>query len=67
MFIIDRFEGEWAVIETDARQTFTLPRASLPPDTREGDVVSISVTLDQSATDARRKKAKKLTQDFFDQ
>ncbi len=34
MFIVDRFEGDWAVIEY-GRKTFNLPRFLLPQDCRE--------------------------------
>ena len=39
-YTIDRFEdGGWAVLEDSQVRTFTIPRAWLPPSTREGDVV----------------------------
>jgi len=49
MYIIDRFEGNWAVIEYE-RQTFNLPRTLLPPEALEGDVVTISISVDVKAT-----------------
>lgn len=67
MYIIDRFEGEWAVIETDHRQTFNLPRTILPNGTKEGDVISISVSTDQDATRARREKINNMMENFFDE
>jgi hypothetical protein len=39
-YTIDRFEGEWAVLENDQAQTFQVPRAWLPADAREGDVLA---------------------------
>jgi hypothetical protein len=38
-YTIDRFEGAWAVLENDQAQTFNVPRAWLPTDAREGDVL----------------------------
>lgn len=51
MYIIDRFEDDWAVIEYE-RQTFSLPRKLLPPEALEGDVVAISIKVDVKATAA---------------
>ena len=58
--IIDRFEKEIAVCEKSDRSMFSLPRAVLPPEAREGDVVIIEnqiAHIDLSATAARRKSA----------
>lgn len=64
MYIIDRFEGKWAVIEHE-RQTFNLPRQLLPPEALEGDVVNISVSLDAKGTDAAKEDIEKLAQRLF--
>lgn len=37
--IIDRFEGNFAVIELENRETIDLPRHLLPLEAHEGDVV----------------------------
>ena len=40
---VDRIEdGSWVVLEDGDARTFTVPRAWLPADVREGDVVSVS-------------------------
>ncbi|BAF58747.1 MAG: DUF3006 domain-containing protein [Pelotomaculum sp.] len=49
MYIIDRFEGDWAVIEHN-RKTFNLPRSLIPPEAMEGDVIIIKVSVDAEAT-----------------
>ena len=49
MFIIDRFEEDWVVLEFD-RKTFQLPRQLVPPEAREGDVILIKVSVDVDAT-----------------
>lgn len=68
--VIDRFEGELAVLEQDGR-TFELPRAWLPPEAAEGEVLRLSVYTnarspalsflrfmrDQGETRARREEA----------
>ncbi|ADY54736.1 hypothetical protein Sgly_0370 [Syntrophobotulus glycolicus DSM 8271] len=66
MYIIDRFEGEWAVITTNDRKTFHLPKALFPA-AKEGDVIQIKVIVDQAATVQRKDRAKKLFDHFFDE
>ncbi|MDO4564042.1 MAG: DUF3006 domain-containing protein [Clostridia bacterium] len=53
---IDRFEGETAVIEC-GELFFELPRSVLPPNTREGDILSISI--DSEATEQKKAELKK--------
>ncbi|MCO1603288.1 DUF3006 domain-containing protein [Desulfosporosinus nitroreducens] len=67
MYVIDRFEGDWAIIETDNRVTFNLPRSVLTADLKEGDIINILVSLDSEATKQRSKNAKSLLENFFDQ
>jgi len=49
VYIIDRFENNWAVVEYN-RKTFHLPRELIPPEALEGDVISIKVSVDSRAT-----------------
>ncbi len=65
IFIIDRFEGDWAVIEFEEK-TFNLPRVLLPLDAREGDVVKISVVVDLNTTKKRREQIEKLMDELFE-
>ena len=67
MFIIDRFEGDWAIIETENRHTFNLPRFVLPPGIKEGDVISIQVGIDLVATKERAEKSKRMIDNLFDE
>jgi hypothetical protein len=39
VYTIDRFEGDVAVLDASPGGTISVPRSSLPPGTREGDVV----------------------------
>ena len=66
MYIIDRFEGDFAVIEFGDRQTFNLPRI-LMPTAKEGDVISIIVAVDDNATKSRQEKIKGMMNNFFDE
>lgn len=65
MFIIDRFEGDWAVIEFEGR-TFNIPKDLLPQSTREGDVIKIIVSVDDKATLERKKRVEKLVDELFE-
>lgn len=67
MFIIDRFEGDWAIIETENRRTFNLPRFILPPGVNEGDVISIQVGIDLVTTKERAEKSKRMLDNLFDE
>lgn len=61
MYTIDHFEGkrsEWAIIKASNCQTFKLPRLILPANTWTGDVVNITVTVDE-------KESKKARDQFF--
>ena len=65
MYIIDRLEGDWAVVEGEER-TFNLPRKLLPGEVREGDVIRITVEIDHEATRARVQKVKQLMEEVFE-
>ncbi|SHH16285.1 DUF3006 domain-containing protein [Desulfosporosinus lacus] len=65
MLIVDRFEGDWAVIEYEGT-TFNLPLTLLPRDVKEGDVIAISISVDLSITKERRQKAEEMMKGFFD-
>ena len=51
-WIVDRFEGELAVVEVDGERFVDLPRTLLPADAAEGDVIAVNVRTDDEA--ARR-------------
>jgi len=65
LFIIDRFEGEWAVIEYGER-IFNFPREALPSGAKEGDVLKIEVSVDADATRSRAEKIKRLADELFE-
>lgn len=65
MLIIDRFEGDYAVIEYN-NSTFDLPRSLLPNDAKEGDVLNISITIDQDKTKQQKENVTKLMEDLFE-
>ena len=63
MWIIDRFEGEFAVLEGETGM-LTVPRSSLPADIREGDAVTAlpdgRYALDAGRSERRRKQLSSL-------
>lgn len=65
IFIIDRFEEDWAVLEYESK-TYNVPRALLPEDAKEGDVLRISLEIDREETLKRKKAIKKLEDELFE-
>ena len=61
--IIDRFEGEFAILEIETGKFANMPRILLPEDAAEGDVVNISIDRDE--TDARAKKIEGMMNRLF--
>ncbi len=59
-FIIDRFEGDYALVELENKEMADMPKILLPPDAKEGDLINI--TIDKEETEIRRKRI----QDKFD-
>lgn len=64
MYIIDRFENDWAVVEWK-RRTFNLPRELIPPEAAEGDVVLIKVSIDTVATAKLKEEVKDMADELF--
>ena len=54
--IIDRFENELAVLELETGETVAVSKAIIPPDAKEGSILTIST--DPEATDTRREAIK---------
>jgi len=62
--IIDRFEGDWAVMEWSGA-IFNFPRRLLPGGAKEGDVVRIVLEVDEARTAGRRRHVKELEEELF--
>ncbi|UZQ81774.1 DUF3006 domain-containing protein [Thermoanaerobacter sp. RKWS2] len=62
--IIDRFEGDWAVIEYEDR-TFNFPKELLPKEAKEGNVLKFDITIDREETEKRKKAIEDLAKDLF--
>lgn len=52
--IIDRFEGDFAVVELPNRQMIDCPKALFPDNVKEGSILKISV--DETATNEKLQK-----------
>ena len=63
-YIVDRFEGESAVLLDEAEQMVNVPKNSLTEDIREGDVVFLGESgiyrKDTEKTEKRKERMKKL-------
>lgn len=68
-YVLDRFEDNgWAVLEREAGVTFDFPKASLPTDTQQGDVLvfkrfkdgTLLVYRDEAAEARRRQEIMRL-------
>lgn len=62
-YTIDRFEGEYAVVELENETMVNIPKCALPPDAHEGDI--ILVEIDADATEKRREYINKLMKDVW--
>lgn len=62
MWIVDRFEGEYAVIECDDI-TFSIPKKALPENIKEGDI--IKTEIDPQKTQSQKEKAHSLMNKLF--
>lgn len=60
--IIDRFEGEYAVVELEDKTMVNMPKI-LIPDCDEGDIIVIEI--EKEGTAKRKKDVKKLMDDLL--
>ena len=62
MLIIDRFEGDFAVVETNDGVIY-MPHAELPKGAKEGDCLRL--TVDGDGTAARKKRIEGMVNSLF--
>ena len=62
MLIIDRFEGDFAVVET-SDGFVNIPKKDLPRNAKEGDVLNINI--DSNETDSRKKRIEGMMNNLF--
>jgi hypothetical protein len=66
--IIDRFEGDIAVVEIDGK-TKDFPKSIFPKEAEVGDVIIIDgdkITVDKKATDKLRKEIEELMNEVWE-
>ncbi len=62
--IIDRFEGNYAVVELPDMSTVDMPLELVPKEAEEGDVLIIEIDADE--TKNRKERIKKLMDDLWE-
>ena len=62
MLIIDRFEGDFAVVETE-EGFINIPRKDIPSNANEGDVLKLS--LDNNETEKRKERIDVMMNSLF--
>lgn len=68
--IIDRFEGDFAVVELGDRSMMNIERFKIPQDAKEGDVLLIEggiISIDFENTARRRAEIEKLMEGMWDE
>lgn len=68
MLVIDRYEGNFAVVEDDEGKTINLPRDMLEKDIPEGSVIVLlrgKYILDKAETEKRKKELFDLQESLF--
>ncbi|MCI1966845.1 MAG: DUF3006 domain-containing protein [Oscillospiraceae bacterium] len=62
-YTIDRFEGDFAVVELENQKLVNIPRAAIPIGAEEGDIISVRV--DAEGTKERKQHIQKLMDDVW--
>jgi len=60
---IDRFEGNFAVVELDNKETVNMPKVLVPKGAKEGDIIDI--TINEAITRERRQKMESKMKDLW--
>ncbi len=58
--IVDRIEGEIAILEIEGEILIELPKKFLPKGTREGNILKMTLEIDKIKEKKQRDKVKKL-------
>ena len=62
-WIVDRIEGDYAVVELENGKAVDIPLISLPEDIKEGAVINVSA--DKAETDKRKENIDSLAKKLF--
>lgn len=65
--IIDRFEGEFAVIELENKKIINIEKNKIPAEATAGDVLNIDnyITINPVETEKRKKHIEKLSEELW--
>lgn len=63
--VIDRFEGEKAILKLEDGQTLIIPIDYLPEEATEGSIISLSFGQPAEETEARQAQAKALLNEIL--
>lgn len=67
--IIDRFEGDYGIVELEGGTIINVPRNLLPDKAKEGDTLVFdesNIEIDRTDTDNRAEKVTKLMDELFE-
>ncbi|WFA08864.1 DUF3006 domain-containing protein [Tissierella sp. Yu-01] len=64
-FTIDRFEGEYAVVELENKEIVNIPIKALPEEAQEGDIINVSI--DNEGTTDREKRIRDKFESLFEE
>jgi len=67
-FVIDRFEGEFAVCEREDGTMINIPKDQIPEHACEGDVLSVKkhkIVMNEEETRKRKEEIEELTKDMW--
>ena len=62
--IIDRFEGDFAIVELENKEFINMPKKLVPNGAKEGDVLEIRI--DHEVTEKRKKRIECLIDDLWE-
>lgn len=62
-YIVDRFEGDFAVVELEDKTFVNIPKSAIPSEAKEGSVIDITVDIEGAS--ARAHKVNKLMDNLF--
>lgn len=63
-FIIDRFEGDFAVVELENREMVDIPICMIPTEAKEGD--TLKIIIDEEETAIRKKRIERKFKRLFE-
>lgn len=62
--IIDRFEGDFAIVELKNKDRVDMPRVLIPEEAKEGDVIDITVNNEE--TKNKKESIEKFCEDLWE-